>query len=45
MYLEEPAYVSRSNLLVQAFVSDDKGEQHAIVLPRHFPTQAPGLND
>ncbi|WP_409419440.1 type VI secretion system protein [Marinomonas sp. RS-M-Aa-14] len=45
VYLEEPAYVSRSNLLVQAFVSDDKGEQHAIVLPRHFPTQAPGLND
>ncbi|MBJ7540002.1 type VI secretion system protein [Marinomonas transparens] len=44
VHLEEPAYVSRANLLLQALVSDDKGEPQAIALPRHFPIYAPGLN-
>jgi len=45
VYLQDPAYVSRSNVLLQAQVSDAKGELQAIVLPASFPTYAPLIDE
>lgn len=44
-HLEAPAYVSRSNLVLQAVVVDAKGEWQPFALPHHFPAYAPGMND
>ncbi|GLX80373.1 hypothetical protein tinsulaeT_37130 [Thalassotalea insulae] len=44
-HLEGPAYVSRSNLMIQAVSEGAKGELVAIPIPHEFPVYAPGLNE
>ncbi|WP_181799854.1 type VI secretion system protein [Marinomonas aquiplantarum] len=43
--IQQPAYVSRANLVLQAYVLDAKGEPQTVPLPYYFPTYAPNLSE
>ncbi|WP_353668831.1 type VI secretion protein IcmF/TssM N-terminal domain-containing protein [Marinomonas sp. THO17] len=40
-----PAYVSRANVQLAAYVLDDKGQTRNLPLPLYFPTYAPNLSE